>query len=46
MLKLREARYPFDGENGRTNKEGGKKKKEEEEKRMEEAEVFRKRITT
>lgn len=26
MLKLREARYPFDGENGRTNKEGGKKK--------------------
>lgn len=45
MLKLRAARYPFDGENGRTNKEGGKKK-EEEEKRMEEAEVFRKRITT
>lgn len=44
MLKLREARYLFDGENGRTNKEGGKKK--EEEKRMEEAEVFRKRITT
>lgn len=27
MLKLREARYPFDGENGRTNKEGGKKRK-------------------
>lgn len=45
MLKLREVRYPFDEENGRTNKEGGKKK-EEEEKRMEEAEVFRKRITT
>lgn len=32
MLKLREAQYPFDRENGRTNKEGGKKKRKKKKK--------------